>query len=77
MAYVDGQPAGLVNCFEGFSTFACRPLVNIHGVIVLNEYRDNRISQRMLEKVEEIARSKHCCKITLEVLSHDEVAKSA
>jgi hypothetical protein len=31
----------------------------------------------MLEKVEEIARSKHCCKITLEVLSHDEVAKSA
>lgn len=31
----------------------------------------------MLEKVEEIARSKDCCKVTLEVLSNNEVAKSA
>lgn len=77
IAYVDGQPAGLVNCFEGFSTFACRPLVNIHDVVVLDEYRGNGISRRMLEKVEEIARSRNCCKLTLEVLSHNEAAKSA
>ena len=25
-------PVGLVNCFEGFSTFASRPLVNVHDV---------------------------------------------
>ena len=32
----DGQqPIGLVNCIEGFSTFACRPLVNVHDVAVL------------------------------------------
>ena len=77
IAYVDGQAAGLVNCFEGFSTFACRPLVNIHDVVVLDEYRGNGISLRMLEKVEEIARSRNCCKLTLEVLSNNEVAKSA
>lgn len=23
LAFVGGEPAGLVNCFEGFSTFAC------------------------------------------------------
>lgn len=23
LALVDGKPAGLINCFEGFSTFAC------------------------------------------------------
>lgn len=77
IAYVDGQPAGLVNCFEVFSTFLCKPLINIHDVIVLNKYRGNGISQKMLEKVEQIARSKGCCKITLEVLSNNEAAKSA
>ena len=35
LAYVDGQPAGLTNCFEGFSTFACQPLINIHDVVLL------------------------------------------
>ena len=77
IAYVDGQPAGLANCFEAFSTFVCKPLINIHDFVVLNEYRGKGISQMMLEKVEEIARSKDCCKVTLEVLSNNEVAKSA
>ena len=35
LAFVNGEPAGLVNCFEGFSTFACRPLVNVHDVAVM------------------------------------------
>ncbi len=77
IAYVDGVPAGLVNCFEGFSTFACRPLINIHDVVVLKEFRGKGISRMMLEKVESIAKAKNCCKITLEVLSNNETAKSA
>lgn len=77
IAYVDGKPAGLVNCFEGFSTFACQPLINIHDFVVLNEFRGRGISQRMLEKIEAIATTKNCCKITLEVLGNNEVAKSA
>ena len=28
IALVDGEPAGLANCFQGFSTFACKPLIN-------------------------------------------------
>lgn len=77
IAYADCQPAGLANCFEVFSTFSCKPIVNIHDVVVLDEYRGNGVSQRMLEKVEEIARARGCCKITLEVLSKNDVAKSA
>lgn len=77
IAYVEDQPVGLVNCFEAFSTFVCQPLVNIHDIVVLSEYRGKGVSQKMLEKVEEIARAKNCCKITLEVLSNNEVAKSA
>ena len=77
IACFDGQPAGLVNCFEAFSTFSCMPLINIHDVIVVNECRGHGISQMMLNKVEEIAISKGCCKITLEVLSENEAAKTA
>jgi len=77
IAYVDGEPAGLVNCFEAFSTFLCKPLVNIHDVMVLDQYRGYDISQKMLEKVENIAISKGCCKLTLEVLSNNTIAQSA
>jgi ribosomal protein S18 acetylase RimI-like enzyme len=77
IAYVDGAPAGLVNCFEGFSTFQGRPLVNIHDVVVLAEFRGRGIARRMLDRVEEIARARGCCKLTLEVLSNNQAAKSA
>lgn len=74
ICYVNDKPAGLVNCFEAFSSFKCKPLINIHDVIVVNEYRGLGLSQRMLSKVEEIAKSKGCCKITLEVLEGNNVA---
>lgn len=62
-------PVGLVNCFEGFSTFACRPLVNVHDVVVAPDWRGRRIAQRMLALVETIAHERGACKLTLEVLS--------
>ena len=75
LAYRDKEPVGLINCFEGFSTFACQPLVNIHDVYVLDQYRGLGISTLMLDKVESIAISKGCCKLTLEVLSKNSVAR--
>jgi ribosomal protein S18 acetylase RimI-like enzyme len=77
ICYVDEEPAGLINCFEGFSTFKCKPLINIHDVVVLNKFRSLGISQAMLAKVEEIAQERDCCKMTLEVLEGNEVAKNA
>lgn len=61
-------PVGLVNCMEGFSTFACQPLVNVHDVAVLPAHRGQRIAEKMLVLVEEIARERGACKLTLEVL---------
>lgn len=77
IAYVDGQPAGLTNCFEGFSTFACQPLVNIHDVVVASEYRRMGISRLMFDQVETIARNRNCCKLTLEVLEGNSIAQRA
>ncbi|MBI2725346.1 MAG: GNAT family N-acetyltransferase [Polaromonas sp.] len=65
----DGLDAvGLVNCFEGFSTFACKPLVNVHDVVVLASHRGQRVGEKMLSLVEQIARARGACKLTLEVL---------
>jgi hypothetical protein len=69
LAYDGAQPVGLINCIEGFSTFACKPLVNVHDVIVLASHRGQRVAQRMFERVEQEARARGACKLTLEVLS--------
>ena len=68
------QPIGLVNCFEGFSTFACQPLVNVHDVVVLPAYRGRRVAESMLDLVTEIARKRGACKLTLEVLQGNRAA---
>lgn len=77
ICYVNNKPAGLVNCFDAFSTFECKPLINIHDVVVVNEFRGLGLSQLMLSKVEEIAKSKGCCKVTLEVLEGNKVAQKS
>ncbi len=77
LAFVDSQPAGLVICLEGFSTFACKPLLNIHDVIIALPYRGRGLSKLLLQKAEEIAFDLGCCKLTLEVLEGNLVAQSA
>jgi ribosomal protein S18 acetylase RimI-like enzyme len=77
LCYVDGQPAGLVNCIEGFSTFKCQPLVNIHDVVVSAQFRGQGLSKKMLAEVEKVSKQKGCCKLTLEVLQGNKVAQKA
>ena len=62
LAFDGGMPVGLVNCIEGFSTFACEPLVNVHDVAVVASHRGRRLA-------EHIAIRRGACKLTLEVLN--------
>jgi GNAT superfamily N-acetyltransferase len=77
LAYDGEQPVGLINCIEGFSTFACKPLVNVHDVVVLSTHRGRRVAQRMFAQVEAEARTRGACKLTLEVLSGNQSALRA
>lgn len=77
LCYVEGQPAGLANCLEGFSTFKCRKLVNIHDIAVLPDFRGRGLGQGLLARVEAEARKRDCCKITLEVLEGNEPARAS
>ncbi|MBA55389.1 MAG: GNAT family N-acetyltransferase [Pseudomonadales bacterium] len=77
LCYMDEKPVALTNFFEGFSTFAAKPLINIHDIVVHRGYRGRGLSQALLTKVEQIARHRGCCKVTLEVLSGNTVARGA
>ena len=77
LCYVDNKPAGIINCVEGFSTFSCKPLVNIHDCGVVSKYRGLGLSMKMFAKVEKIALARGCCKLTLEVLEGNTVAQNA
>ena len=65
LAYQEGQAIGIAVCFRGFSTFAARPLINIHDLAVLPQHRGRGVGRRLLEAVERKAQALDCCKITL------------
>ncbi|MDO3385485.1 GNAT family N-acetyltransferase [Gilvimarinus sp. SDUM040013] len=77
LAFVDDQAAGILNGFWGFSSFACRPLINIHDLAVLKPYRGMGLSRQLMQELEIIGRERDCCKLTLEVLSGNTTAKAA
>ena len=74
LAFNGSEAIGLVNCVEGFSTFACRPLVNIHDIAVISPYRGLGVATKMLAHVEYLARARGACKLTLEVLDGNQRA---
>lgn len=77
LAYAGDEAVGLINCFEGFSTFAAQPLLNVHDIAVLPTHRRRGIARALLAAAEDAARQRGCCKLTLEVLSSNHPAMTA
>jgi len=74
---LDGDvPAGVAVCFLGFSTFAARPLLNVHDLAVAPAYRRRGVARGLLAAVEARARELGCVKLTLEVLEDNAVAQA-
>ena len=76
LAFDGAVPVGLINAIEGFSTFACKPLVNVHDVVVREGHRGRGIAARLFAEVEAVARERGACKLTLEVLSGNRAARA-
>lgn len=68
LAFAESRPAGIAVCFEGYSTFAARPLLNLHDLAVAPEFRGRGLAKALLQGVEAEALRRGCCKLTLEVL---------
>lgn len=77
LAFIGDEAVGLINCFEGFSTFAAQPLLNVHDIAVLPTHRRRGIAHALLDAAEDAARQRGCCKLTLEVLSNNHAAMAA
>lgn len=67
LAWEGDVAVGGAICFQGFSTFAAAPLVNVHDLSVREGYRGRGIGTGLLEAVERHAARLGCCKVTLEV----------
>ena len=53
------------------------PLVNIHDLGVQKEFRGMGISTALLQAVENYAHTRSACKVTLEVLGNNDIAKAS
>lgn len=75
---MDGdQAVGLINCFAGFSTFAAKPLLNIHDIVVHGAWRGRGVARVLLDWSARRAGELGCCKLTLEVLANNGPALAA
>ncbi len=76
LAYIDDTPVGLTIGFEGFSTFECKPLINLHDMVVHPAHRRKGVASTLLMAVEQYARDNGHCKLTLEVLEGSTIANN-
>ena len=66
LAFDEATPVGIAVCFVGFSTFMARPLINIHDLAVIPDYRGGGRSPAA-GRGRGQGRELGCCKLTLEV----------
>jgi len=75
LARIDGEAVGAAVGFDGYSTFAAAPLLNLHDFVVAPRFRGRGVARALLARLESVARSRGCCKITLEVLENNHRAR--
>lgn len=75
LAKQDAQTVGMAVCVESFSTFRAAPVLNVHDLVVAPDHQNRGIGSRLLEAVEQLARDRGACSITLEVIGDNEPAK--
>ena len=76
LARHDDTPIGFATCFTGYSTFRARPLLNIHDIAVLREWRGQSVGRRLLVEIAELGKQLDCCRITLEVRTDNPRART-
>jgi GNAT superfamily N-acetyltransferase len=76
LAFDHDDAVGVAVCFFGFSTFAARPLLNVHDLAVVPAARRRGVGRALLAAAEARARARGCCKLTLEVLDRNAPARA-
>ncbi len=76
LAEHETSPIGFATCFLGYSTFQARPLLNIHDIAVIPEWRGRSVARQLLAAIEQLARQLGCCRLTLEVRADNPRARA-
>ncbi|HPR33529.1 MAG TPA: GNAT family N-acetyltransferase [Prolixibacteraceae bacterium] len=75
LAQYKNKFAGFANCFEVFSTFQAKPILNIHDFAVAPDFRRLGVGDALMKGIMDYARNHGFCKITLEVRQDNEAAQ--
>jgi ribosomal protein S18 acetylase RimI-like enzyme len=67
LAEVDERFVGIITCVKSYSSFAARPVLNVHDLAVLAGFWGRGIGDALLAAMEARARATGCVKVTLEV----------
>jgi ribosomal protein S18 acetylase RimI-like enzyme len=76
LAQSGGEFAGLLIAFENIATFSAKPMINIHDIIVLKEYRGKRVGRQLMDAIINEAKKRGCERITLEVREDNKIAQN-
>ncbi|MCM1314132.1 MAG: GNAT family N-acetyltransferase [Prevotella sp.] len=69
IAYVDGEPVGVMNAFYKYTTFSGRKIFYIEDLYTRESFRGYGIGGKLLEKAKETAVSNDCGQIELKCAS--------
>ena len=67
ICFVDNEPAGFAVCFESYSSYRAKKVLNIHDFMVSLNYRGKAVGKALLSGIEQYSCDHEYLKITLEV----------
>lgn len=67
LIYIDNIIAGGSICFNTFSSFTAKNIINIHDLFILKEFRGLGLGRKLMACIIDKACELNCSKITLEV----------
>ena len=72
----NGEFSGLANCFEVYSTFRAKRILNIHDFVTGSEFRGKGLARYFLNEIISYAKQQGYCRISLEVRTDNVKAKN-
>ncbi|MCM0147052.1 GNAT family N-acetyltransferase [Photobacterium galatheae] len=75
MCFVDNKPAGFAVCFESFSSYRAKKVLNIHDFMVSEDSRGQGVGKVLLQGIEQYCCDNDYVKMTLEVDDANVAAK--
>ena len=67
ICYKNDEPLGFAVCFESFSSYKCKQVLNIHDFMISASYRGKGYGRILMDAIEQFGKDNDYLKLTLEV----------